>query len=45
MAVLVKTNRRVTLAERPVGFPKDSDFAIDEFGRSGSPSIRISAVE
>ncbi len=30
MAVLVKTNRRVTLAERPVGFPKDSDFAIDE---------------
>jgi NADPH:quinone reductase len=30
MAVLVKTNRRVTLAERPTGFPKDSDFAIDE---------------
>jgi NADPH:quinone reductase len=30
MAVLVKTNRRVTLAERPVGFPKDSDFALDE---------------
>jgi NADPH-dependent curcumin reductase CurA len=30
MAVLVKTNRRVTLADRPVGFPKDSDFAIDE---------------
>jgi NADPH:quinone reductase len=30
MAVLVKTNRRVTLAERPVGFPKGSDFALDE---------------
>jgi NADPH-dependent curcumin reductase CurA len=30
MAVLVKTNRRVTLKERPVGFPKDSDFALDE---------------
>jgi NADPH:quinone reductase len=30
MAVLVKTNRRVTLAERPIGFPKHSDFAIDE---------------
>jgi NADPH-dependent curcumin reductase CurA len=30
MAVLVKTNRRVTLVERPVGFPKESDFAIDE---------------
>jgi NADPH:quinone reductase len=30
MAVLVKTNRRVTLKERPVGSPKDSDFALDE---------------
>jgi NADPH:quinone reductase len=30
MAVLVKTNRRVTLAERPVGFPKESDFRLDE---------------
>ena len=30
MAVLVKTNRRVTLAARPVGFPKASDFAFDE---------------
>jgi NADPH-dependent curcumin reductase CurA len=30
VAVLVKTNRRVTLAARPVGFPKDSDFALDE---------------
>jgi NADPH-dependent curcumin reductase CurA len=30
MAVLVKTNRRVTMAERPEGFPKDSDFAVDE---------------
>jgi NADPH:quinone reductase len=30
MAVLVRTNRRVTLASRPVGFPEDSDFAIDE---------------
>ena len=29
MAVLVKTNRRVTLAERPSGFPSDSDFAVD----------------
>ena len=30
MAVLVKTNRRVTMAARPEGFPKDSDFAVDE---------------
>jgi NADPH-dependent curcumin reductase CurA len=30
MAVLVKTNRRVTMAARPQGFPKDSDFALDE---------------
>jgi NADPH-dependent curcumin reductase CurA len=30
VAVLVKTNRRVTLASRPSGFPKDSDFTIDE---------------
>jgi len=30
MAVLVKTNRRVTMASRPEGFPKDSDFALDE---------------
>jgi NADPH:quinone reductase len=30
MAVLVKTNRRVTLASRPVGFPKESDFALEE---------------
>jgi NADPH-dependent curcumin reductase CurA len=30
MAVLVKTNRRVTLAARPEGFPKDSDFVLDE---------------
>jgi NADPH-dependent curcumin reductase CurA len=36
MAVLVKTNRRVTLAERPTGSPKDSDFAIDEV-EIGSP--------
>jgi NADPH-dependent curcumin reductase CurA len=36
MAVLVKTNRRVTLAARPVGFPKDSDFALDEV-EAGEP--------
>jgi NADPH-dependent curcumin reductase CurA len=30
VAVLVKTNRRVTLAARPVGFPKESDFTLDE---------------
>jgi NADPH-dependent curcumin reductase CurA len=30
VAVLVKTNRRVTMAARPDGFPKDSDFAVDE---------------
>lgn len=30
MAVLVKTNHRVTMAQRPTGFPKDSDFTIDE---------------
>jgi NADPH-dependent curcumin reductase CurA len=28
--VAVRLNRRVTLAERPVGFPKESDFALDE---------------
>ena len=37
MAVLVKTNRRVTLAAHPVGFPKDSDFALDEVD-VGSPA-------
>ena len=30
MAVLVKTNRRVTLAARPQGFPEDADFVLDE---------------
>jgi NADPH:quinone reductase len=30
------TNRRVTLAARPVGFPKESDFALDE-STVGSP--------
>ena len=30
MAVLVKTNRRVTMAARPEGFPKDSDFVVEE---------------
>jgi NADPH:quinone reductase len=30
VAVLLKTNRRVTMASRPEGFPKDSDFALDE---------------
>jgi len=30
MAVLVKTSRRVTLAARPQGFPKDTDFVVDE---------------
>jgi NADPH-dependent curcumin reductase CurA len=26
----IRLNRRVTLAERPVGFPRESDFALDE---------------
>ena len=30
MAVLVKTNRRVTMAARPEGLPKDLDFVVDE---------------
>jgi NADPH-dependent curcumin reductase CurA len=30
MAVLVKTNRRVTLAARPEGFPRESDFALEK---------------
>jgi NADPH-dependent curcumin reductase CurA len=43
VAVLVKTNRRVTLAERPTGFPKDSDFAIDEVevGSPGSGEVLV----
>jgi NADPH-dependent curcumin reductase CurA len=43
MAVLVKTNRRVTLAERPVGFPKDSDFAVDEVevGEPGPSEVLV----
>jgi NADPH-dependent curcumin reductase CurA len=43
MAVLVKTSRRVTLAERPVGFPKDSDFAIDEVevGEPGAGEVLV----
>jgi NADPH-dependent curcumin reductase CurA len=36
MAVLVKTNRRVTLAARPEGFPTDADFAVDEV-EAGEP--------
>jgi NADPH:quinone reductase len=45
MAVLVKTNRRVTLAAHPVGFPKDSDFRFDEVEvvspRPGEVLLRI----
>ena len=45
MAVLVKTNRRVTMAARPEGFPKDSDFAVDEAEvgepRPGEVLIRV----
>jgi NADPH-dependent curcumin reductase CurA len=46
MAVLVKTNRRVTLAERPVGFPKDSDFAIDEIevAEPGAGEVLVRAL-
>jgi NADPH-dependent curcumin reductase CurA len=46
MAVLVKTSRRVTLAERPVGFPKDSDFAIDEVevGEPGAGEVLVRAL-
>jgi NADPH-dependent curcumin reductase CurA len=32
------TNRRVTLAARPDGFPKESDFAVDEVGVQGPGS-------
>jgi NADPH-dependent curcumin reductase CurA len=41
--VLVKTNRRVTLAAHPVGFPKDSDFALDEVevGEAGSGQVLV----
>jgi hypothetical protein len=31
------TNRRVTLAARPDGFPKESDFALDEVNVPGGP--------
>jgi NADPH-dependent curcumin reductase CurA len=43
MAVLVKTNRRVTLAARPVGVPKDSDFALDavEVGEPGPGEVLV----
>jgi NADPH-dependent curcumin reductase CurA len=45
MAVLVKTNRRVTMAARPEGFPKDSDFAVDEVEvgepRPGEVLVRV----
>jgi NADPH-dependent curcumin reductase CurA len=46
MAVLVKTNRRVTLAARPVGFPKDSDFALDEVavGEPGPGEVLVRAL-
>jgi NADPH:quinone reductase len=46
MAVLVKTNRRVTLAARPVGFPKDSDFAFDEVevGEPGPGEVLVRAL-
>jgi NADPH-dependent curcumin reductase CurA len=46
MAVLVKTNRRVTLASRPIGFPKDSDFAIDEVdvGEPGAGEVLVRAL-
>jgi NADPH:quinone reductase len=41
----VKTNRRVTLAARPEGFPKDSDFALDEVEvgdpRPGEVLVRV----
>jgi NADPH-dependent curcumin reductase CurA len=43
MAVLVTTNRRVTLAAFPVGFPKDSDFALDEVevGEAGPGEVLV----
>jgi NADPH-dependent curcumin reductase CurA len=43
MAVLVKTNRRVTLAARPEGFPKDSDFDVDEIqvGEPGPGEVLV----
>jgi NADPH:quinone reductase len=45
VAVLVKTNRRVTMAARPEGFPKDSDFAVDEVEvgepRPGEVLVRV----
>jgi NADPH:quinone reductase len=43
MAVLVKTNRRVTMAARPEGFPKESDFALDEVevGEPGAGEVLV----
>jgi NADPH-dependent curcumin reductase CurA len=43
MAVLVKTNRRVTLSARPEGFPKDSDFVLDEveIGEPGPGEVLV----
>ena len=43
MAVLVKTNRRVTLKERPVGVPKDSDFELEEVdvGELGAGEVLV----
>jgi NADPH:quinone reductase len=46
VAVLVKTNRRVTLASRPSGFPKDSDFAVDqvEVAEPGAGEVLVRAL-
>jgi NADPH-dependent curcumin reductase CurA len=43
MAVLVKTNRRVTLAARPEGFPRDTDFVLDEVevGQPGPGEVLV----
>jgi NADPH:quinone reductase len=35
------TNRRVTLAARPDGFPEESDFAVDEVGVQGPGSGEV----
>jgi NADPH-dependent curcumin reductase CurA len=39
-------NRRITLASRPVGFPKESDFALDEVGivEPGAGEVHVRAL-
>src|SRR5262249_19798117 len=41
MLGLMATNRRVTLAARPDGFPEESDFALDEVDVPGTGSGEV----